>query len=294
MSSEILIAMVILGVTGLAMGLFLAFASKKFEVKVDERVTKIIECLPGANCGGCGFPGCAGYADAVVNKGAKPNLCAPGGSSVSEEVAEIMGMKLEPSTGDKIVAKVLCQGTTGNANTKYNFRGEIKTCAAANIYASGEKSCSYACLGLGDCVKVCPVNAIKIKDGIANIDEEICVSCGACKNICPKGVIEMLPQKKLVTVKCSSKDKGVDARKNCKVACIGCGMCVKACPKDAITLENNLAKIDPEKCINCGLCELKCPTNAIINLRFESGHGVRKKPAPKKPAPKKEEEIKKN
>lgn len=294
MGSEILIAMVILGVTGLAMGLFLAFASKKFEVKVDERVTEIIECLPGANCGGCGFPGCAGYADAVVNKGAKPNLCAPGGSAVSEKVAEIMGMKLEASTGDKIVAKVLCQGKTGNANIKYNFRGEIKTCAAANIYAGGEKACSYACLGLGDCVRVCPVGAIKIVDGIANIDEETCVSCGACKNVCPKGVIEMLPQKKLVTVKCSSQDKGIDARKNCKVACIGCGLCAKACPKDAITIENNLAKIDPEKCINCGLCELKCPTNAIVNLRFESGHGVRKKLAPKKPVPKKEEEIKKN
>lgn len=282
MISGILIAMAILGITGLAMGLFLAFASKKFEVKVDERVVKISACLPGANCGGCGFPGCGGYADAVVNKGASPTLCAPGGSEISEKIAEIMGVKVEIQTGNKIVAKVLCQGNTKNANKKYNFRGEIQTCAAANIYASGEKSCFYACLGLGDCAKICPVGAIKIIDEIAVIDEEVCVSCGACEKTCPKGVIEMLPQKKLVTVKCSSKDKGVDARKNCKVACIGCGMCVKACPKDAIVLENNLAKIITDKCINCGLCELKCPTTAIVNLRFENGHGIRKKPVPKK------------
>lgn len=263
MGSEIIIAVVILGVTGLIMGLFLAFASKKFEVEVDERVEKVAACLPGANCGGCGFPGCGGYADAVVNKGAKPNLCAPGGPAVAEKVAEVMGLTVEAPTGDKIVAKVLCQGNHENANLKYNFRGEIKTCAAANIYAAGEKSCSYACLGLGDCVKVCPVNAIKIVDGVAYINGEKCVSCGACKNICPKGVIAMLPQNKEVTVKCSSKDKGVDARKNCKTACIGCGMCAKVCPVGAITVENNLAKIDPDKCIQCGLCATKCPTKAI-------------------------------
>lgn len=286
MSSEILLAVVILGVTGLIMGLFLAFASKKFEVKVDERVEKITACLPGANCGGCGFPGCGGYADAVVNKGAKLNMCAPGGPAVAEKIGEIMGVKVEASAGDKIVAKVLCQGNYENVNKKYNFRGSIKTCASANIYAGGEKSCQYACLGLGDCVKVCPVNAIKVVNGIAQIDPKICVACGACQTACPKNVIAMLPEKNIVTVTCSSKDKGVDAKKNCKVACIGCGMCAKACPKGAITVENNLAKIDPAKCVNCGLCELKCPTLAIVNLRHPSGHGVRKPnpaPAAKKP-----------
>ncbi len=288
MSNEIVIAILILGVTGLAMGLFLAFASKKFEVEVDERVEKIMGCLPGANCGGCGFPGCGGYADAVVNKGASPNLCAPGGPDLAVQIGEIMGMIVEPPSGDKIVAKVLCQGTHENANLKYNFRGEIQTCAAANLYAGGQKTCQYACLGLGDCVVKCPVNAIVIENGIAKIDYDTCVSCGACVNTCPKKVIEMLPQKKIVTVTCSSKDKGVDAKKGCKVACIGCGMCVKACPKDAIVVENNLAKIIPEKCINCGLCELKCPTFAIINTRHATGHGVRKPPVPpKKPdAPK--------
>ena len=266
MGNEILIAVVILGLTGLAMGLFLAFASKKFEVKVDERVSAITGCLPGANCGGCGFPGCGGYADAVVNKGAKPNMCAPGGKAVADKICEIMGMTAEVSDGPKIVARVLCQGKHENASQKYNFRGDIQTCASMNIYAAGEKSCAYACLGKGDCVKVCPVGAISIVDGIAHIDEEKCVSCGACSKACPKLVIAMLPQPQKVNVLCSSKDKGADARKNCKTACIGCGMCAKACPVGAITIENNLAKIDPEKCTQCGLCATKCPTKAINSL----------------------------
>lgn len=266
MGSEILIAVVILGATGLVMGLFLAFASKKFEVKVDERVSAITACLPGANCGGCGFPGCGGYADAVVNKGAKPNMCAPGGAAVADKICEIMGMTAEANTGDKIVARVLCQGKHENTGLKYNFRGNITSCAAMNIYAGGEKACSYACLGKGDCVKVCPVGAITIVDGVATIDEEKCVACGACVNACPKLVIALLPQKQKVNVLCSSKDKGADARKNCKTACIGCGMCAKACPVGAITVENNLAKIDPAKCIQCGLCATKCPTKAIHSL----------------------------
>lgn len=266
MGSGILIAIAILGCTGLVMGLFLAFASKKFEVKVDERVSAIIECLPGANCGGCGFPGCGGYADAIVNKGAKPSLCAPGGAGVTDKICEIMGMTAEPSSGPKIVAKVICQGKHENASKKYDFRGEITTCAAMNIYAQGEKSCSYACLGQGDCAKVCPVGAISIVDGVAHIDEEKCVSCEACVKTCPKFVITMLPITQRVNVLCSSKDKGADARKNCKTACIGCGMCAKVCPKDAITIENNLAKIDPAKCVNCGLCATKCPTGAIEKL----------------------------
>ena len=179
-----------------------------------------------------------------------------------------MGVKVEASAGDKIVAKVLCQGNYENVNKKYNFRGSIKTCASANIYAGGEKSCQYACLGLGDCVKVCPVNAIKVVNGVAQIDPKICVACGACQTACPKNVIAMLPEKNIVTVTCSSRDKGVDAKKNCKVACIGCGMCAKACPKGAITVENNVAYIDFNKCRMCTKCVDECPTGALVKVNF--------------------------
>lgn len=261
----ILIPAIVLGLTGLAMGLFLAFASIKFEVEVDPKIEAISGVLPGANCGGCGFPGCSGYAAAIVEEGAPMSLCAPGGGAVAAKIGEIMGASVDVS-GEKVVARVLCQGDNTRTTKIYEFDGEIQTCAAMALYAGGDKSCMYSCLGHGDCEKVCPVNAIKVNEkGIAEVDEEKCISCGLCQKACPKKVIAMLPQNKKVTVTCSSRDKGAVAKKNCSVACIGCGICAKNCPVEAITVIGNLAKIDPAKCISCGICATKCPTKAIVS-----------------------------
>lgn len=261
----ILIPAIVLGLTGLAMGLFLAFASIKFEVEVDPKIEAISGILPGANCGGCGFPGCGGYAAAIVEEGVAMTLCAPGGAAVAAKIGEIMGASVDVSS-EKVVARVLCQGDNTRTTKIYEFDGELQTCAAMMLYAGGDKSCMYSCLGHGDCEKVCPVGAIKVNEkGIAEVDEDKCISCGLCQKACPKKVIAMLPQSKKVTVTCSSKDKGVTAKKACSTACIGCGLCAKNCPVGAITVENNLAKIDPAKCISCGLCALKCPTKAIVS-----------------------------
>lgn len=261
---NILIPALILGVTGLAMGLFLAFASKKFEVEVDPRVERIIEALPGINCGACGYPGCSGYADAIVNAGAPLDACAPGAGAVAKNISDIMGTSVQVSS-TKIVAKLLCQGDHNKTNKKYQFTGAMNTCASMALYSGGDKSCHYACIGAGDCVTVCPVNAISLcgDSGIVSIDEDKCVSCSKCVKTCPKSVLAMLPQQKKVTVKCSSRDKGPEAKKSCSVACIGCGICAKACPVSAIEVTNNLAKIDQDKCVQCGLCAIKCPTKAI-------------------------------
>lgn len=259
----ILYPVLALGIIGLAIGLFLAYASKKFEVKIDEKVEAVQNILPGINCGACGFPGCAGYASAVVLEGAGLTACSPGGPTVAGEIAKIMGASVDLSKA-KMVAKLLCQGDCTKTSKKFEFEGELKTCSAIALYAGGDKSCKYGCLGYGDCVKVCPVDAITITEtGIIHIDEETCVSCKQCVTACPKNIIEMLPINKRVTVNCASKDKGPVARKACSVACIGCSLCVKACPVDAIEVTNNLAKINPEKCIECGLCAIKCPTKAI-------------------------------
>jgi len=262
---EILIPVLSLGGIGLAMGLFLAYASKKFEVEIDPNVEKVNEVLPGMNCGACGFPGCSGYAEAVALEGADITACAPGGPSVVEAIAEVMGMTAEVSD-EKIIARVKCQGDNSKTTKIYDFDVELKTCATAMLYFGGDKSCWHSCLGHGDCVSVCPVNAIKVNaKGIAEVDEEACVSCGKCAKECPKNVIAMMPQSQRVTVLCSSREKGAQARKSCAVACIGCGLCARTCPVDAITVNGNLAKIDHETCINCGLCAIKCPTNAIIS-----------------------------
>lgn len=261
----ILSPIAILGGTGLLMGLFLAYASKKFEVEVDPKVEEIIGVLPGINCGACGYPGCSGYAEAIALQGAGITACSPGGPAVAEKISKIMGMTVNLS-GPKMVAKVLCQGDNTKTSKIYDFDGELTSCAAIMLYAGGDKSCKYGCLGYGDCVKVCPVDAIVINDkGLASIDEDKCISCKKCVKTCPKNVISMLPQDKKVTVLCSSKDKGPVARKACTVPCIGCGICAKVCPVQAIEVTNNLAKIDPEKCIECGLCAVKCPTKAINN-----------------------------
>lgn len=277
----IVIAVVILGVTGLAMGLFLAFAAKKFEVQIDPKIEEIIGILPGANCGGCGYPGCSGYASAIVEEGAAMTLCSPGGASVAAKIGDIMGASVDTS-GEKVVARVLCQGDNTFSKKRFDFDGELKTCSAVTLYAGGDKSCKYGCLGYGDCEKVCPVGAIVVNEkGIASVDEEACISCGLCVKACPKSVIAMTPAAKKVTVKCMSKDKGGDAKKACGIACIGCGMCQRTCPFGAIEVSNNLAKIDPAKCKNCQLCVVVCPTKAIYT---GLNRPLPKKPEPKKPA----------
>ena len=192
----IVIAVVILGVTGLAMGLFLAFAAKKFEVQIDPKIEEIIGILPGANCGGCGYPGCSGYASAIVEEGAAMTLCSPGGASVAAKIGDIMGASVDTS-GEKVVARVLCQGDNTFSKKRFDFDGELKTCSAVTLYAGGDKSCKYGCLGYGDCERVCPVGAIVVNEkGIASVDEEACISCGLCVKACPKIKAEML--KKLV------------------------------------------------------------------------------------------------
>ena len=217
----VLIPAIVLGLTGLAMGLFLAFASIKFEVQVDPKIEAISGILPGANCGGCGFPGCSGYAAAIVEQGAPMSLCAPGGAAVAAKIGEIMGASVDVSS-EKVVARVLCQGDNTRTTKIYKFDGELQTCAAMMLYAGGDKSCVYSCLGHGDCEKVCPVGAIKVNEkGIAEVDEDKCISCGLCQKACPKKVIAMLPQSKKVTVTCSSKEKGAAAKKACTTACIG-------------------------------------------------------------------------
>jgi electron transport complex protein RnfB len=263
---EILIPIIVLGGIGLVLGMFLAFASKKFEVEVNPYVERIMEILPGANCGACGYPGCAGYAEAIAESGAEITACAPGGSDVVNAIAKIMGMEGGAVAGDKIVARVRCAGDNTKTRKLYDYDAELKTCSTSVLYFSGDKSCFYGCLGYGDCARVCPVDAITITDkGIAIIDEDKCISCGKCEKACPKHVIKMTPQSQPVTVMCSSKDKGATAKKACEVACIGCGLCERVCPVEgkAVHVNNNLALIDPETCIKCGLCAIKCPTNAI-------------------------------
>ncbi|PAB61381.1 RnfABCDGE type electron transport complex subunit B [Anaeromicrobium sediminis] len=259
--STMLVPIASLGGMGLLFGAGLAFASQKFAVEVDPRITAIGEALPGANCGGCGYPGCGGFATAVVEGKAPVNGCPVGGSECAEKIGEIMG--ISAGGGVKKVARVICNGTSDNCKEKYDYSG-IEDCKAAAMLGGGAKSCSYACLGLGTCVKACGFDAIEITDdGVASINPDKCVACGKCLDVCPKNVIDMVPYEQEVVIECNNKERGKTVKDNCSVGCIGCQICVKSCPFEAITFENNLAKIDYEKCTNCMVCVEKCPTKAI-------------------------------
>lgn len=250
-----------LGGFGLVFGAGLAYASKKFAVETDPRVEAVMGVLPGANCGACGYPGCSGYADAVVN-GAATNRCPVGGAELVTKLSAIMGVTAS-AAGERSVATVHCVGGKAECGTRFVYEG-IKTCQAAQAIGGGDKSCTYGCLGYGDCAGVCPFGAITMgENNLPVIDEEKCTGCEKCVVTCPRSVIAMRPVSSRVQVRCKSQEKGAAVRKTCKTGCIACSLCVKACPFDAIKVENNLASIDYTKCRNCGLCVTKCPTKVI-------------------------------
>ncbi len=266
MFGEILPALLLVACVAALAGIMLALASKFFKVEEDETVKKIREALPGANCGACGYAGCDEYAKAVAEGKAEPNLCIPGGSDVAEEVSGIMGV--EAREPEDLVAFVACNGNCEATSKKAIYDG-ITTCVAAGMVYGGPNVCRFGCLGCGDCVKVCPVNAICLKDGIAHVDPRICIGCKMCAKACPKNIIKMLPAVAKVAVMCNSLDKGAESRSNCKNSCIACKKCEKICPSDAIKVENNLSKIDYNRCIACLECVKVCPTGCIKQVNFE-------------------------
>lgn len=261
---NILFPALLIGGLGLIFGLGLAFASKKFEVKVDERIAQVREVLPGANCGACGFTGCDGYAEGIVEGKCDINGCPVGGVELVTKLSGIMGV--DASTAAPKTARVMCGGTTHYTTQKYQYDG-IKECSAATSLHNGAKSCSYACLGFGDCVKVCAFGAIEIIDGVAKINEKKCTACGKCITSCPKSIISLVNKDSKYSVVCSNYYKGAVTRKNCQVGCIACGKCVRVCESKAVTVSKNKAKIDDELCINCGECEKVCPTRAIREFK---------------------------
>ena len=261
MASNIIAAVLVLGILGAVFGLVLAVASKVFEVKKDPREEQILSHLAGANCGGCGFPGCDGYAAAVAKGEAPTNKCVAAGPEAAAKIAEIMGV----SAGDavKMVAFVPCSGSEGHAVKRFNYKGP-KNCQAAMLFGGkSNMDCRFACIGLGNCVDACQFGAMHIVDGVAKVDREKCVGCGACVNVCPKKIVKLVPYDQHVEVACSSHDKGAAVNKICDAGCIGCMKCQRECPADAIVVKDNLAMIDVSKCVQCGHCADICPRHII-------------------------------
>ena len=287
--SFILSSVIVLGCIALVAAVILYVCSKRFAVKEDPRIAQVTEVLPGANCGGCGFPGCSGMADALVKGADAGSLeglnCPVGGADVMGKVADLLGMAIANS--DPMVAVVRCNGTCELRPRIASYDG-LKTCTAMNACGAGETGCGFGCLGCGDCVGACQFDAIHInpETGLPEVDEEKCTACGACTKACPRNIIELRkkgPKGRRIFVSCVNKDKGAVAMKACKSACIGCGKCQKECKFEAITIENNLSYIDFTKCRMCKKCVDACPTKAIHAVNF---------PAPKpKPVAEPQENV---
>ncbi|MFY9113828.1 MAG: RnfABCDGE type electron transport complex subunit B [Dethiobacteria bacterium] len=259
---ELVYAIVMLGGLGAVFGLLLAWVAQVFAIEVDERVESIEEILPGANCGACGCAGCSNFAEKVVAGESELTACIPGGKDVADQIAEILCLECKEAVPH--VAVVRCAGNHQHAQDKFIYGGAMD-CRLAESMWDGFKSCRYGCLGMGTCVQACSFGAITMgEDGLPVIDENKCLGCGLCQNACPRGIISIIPKDYSGgLVLCNSRDRGKKVKEACAVGCIACRACVKACPNEAISFEDNLPVIDPEKCTDCGECVLKCKPGSI-------------------------------
>ena len=271
MSSIVIWTIAVIALLGLVLALVLYIVADRFKVEEDPRIDEVEKVMPGANCGGCGFAGCRAFADAAVKA---PNLdnnyCPVGGNDVMKKVAAILGYEVKEKA--PMVAVVRCNGSC-EARPRINEYGGYASCRVKAALYAGDTACAFGCLGCGDCVAACAFGAISMDPatGLPVVDESKCTACGACAKACPKSIIEIRPKGPRgmrLYVSCLNRDKGPAAKKARASACIGCGICAKTCTHGAITVENNVAYIDPAKCKLCRECEAVCPTGAIHSVNF--------------------------
>jgi len=251
-------AFIVVGAMGLVLGGIIVFAAQKFYVEEDPRIEEITDKLPGANCGACGFAGCAALAESMIADNSLVDKCIPGGKAVVDIVCSILGIAAVASAGRQI-AEVRCIGSCDIAANRYEYQG-VPDCKAAGMMVGGPKACKYGCLGLGNCASACPFDALVMgENGLPIVDTVKCTGCGVCAKACPRGIIHVVVEKPNVKyVPCNSKDKGKATRDSCEAGCIACKACIKACPNEAISVDDNLAAVDREKCDNCGKCVEAC------------------------------------
>jgi electron transport complex protein RnfB len=260
---QIISSILTLGSLGLLFGVILALASKIFYVEKDPRIDVLNEVLPQANCGGCGFPGCFNYAEAVILHNVSITLCAPGGEEVINRIAEILGVEAESK--NPMVAVVRCQGKHGIAKDKFKYEG-IEDCSAEILIHGGHKACEYGCLGHGSCVKACPFDAMVMEEsGLPTVFEDKCTACGICVEVCPKGIMELIPRSQGVYLGCINQNLGKSVRAACSVGCIGCSLCAKpdVTPSGKIEMKNNLPDI-PSDWEDFNVAVKRCPTKSFV------------------------------
>ena len=241
--------MTLFGLGLVAAGL-LALASRVFHVEEDPKVEAVLEALPGANCGGCGYAGCEGYAQAVTRDPAiAASLCVAGGADTAVAVGALTGKTV--SAAEPLLSYRRCDKVNGEVSQKYDYQG-MPSCAAVAALSGGNEDCTWSCLGFGDCEQTCPFDAITIANGLAEVDPVRCTGCGACVAQCPRNVLQLIPKRSRVTITCATKDKLRAVMDICKAGCINCGKCIKACPARALSNDKGRLEIDHTLCLSFG------------------------------------------
>lgn len=266
----LIISIIILGGIGMLCGIALSLSSRVFSVNVDPRIEALKNILPGGNCGGCGFPSCAAYAQHMVESGVEPNRCILA-TDKADEISKILGKEVVPL--ERKTAAIKCYG--GSTAVKRFEYGGIRSCRAASLYFGGDKLCTFSCLGFGDCVEVCPFAALSIANRKTPVvDREKCTGCGTCIAVCPKNLITLVPWKARIYIGCHSNETGKVVRQICEVGCIKCGRCIKVCPEGALSMCDNRVTVDYDKCKNCGLCIDECPRGIIVDSHSQQAEEV--------------------
>ncbi|MFH1144762.1 MAG: RnfABCDGE type electron transport complex subunit B [Candidatus Eisenbacteria bacterium] len=240
LSGYVLSTPLLLLAIGLVFAVMLTMAHRRLRVEEDPKVEAVREALPGANCGGCGYPGCPQFAEAVVEGRAQPSECVAAAEAAVKAVAAILGVEAAFGVPRRAVIHCAAHGTERLRRAEYIG---VATCTEMNIVA-GVQGCTHGCLGQGDCARVCPFEAIVMREGLPVVNYRTCTGCGNCVDACPRGIItiEELIDDPLVVVACSSPDPAKQVRANCTVGCIGCGLCAKLDPA-TFEVVGNLSKI---------------------------------------------------
>ena len=258
---NILIATAVVAAVGLVIAIVLSIAEKAFHVDIDEKELAVRDCLAGNNCGACGYAGCDALAKAIATGEAPVTACPSAGKSGADKIASIMGV--EAGEFVRKTAFVRCSGTCDVRHQTYHYFG-TKTCASVKAaLGRGDMTCRYGCLGFGSCANACDNQAIRIINGKAVVESDLCIACGKCVKACPQDLIEIVPYEAKYRVQCHNQQKGKAVKVCCEAGCIGCGLCERNCPNDAIKVTDNIAKIDYDKCVECGIFAQKCPSKVI-------------------------------
>jgi Na+-translocating ferredoxin:NAD+ oxidoreductase RNF subunit RnfB len=259
---SILLSAAILGGVGLVFGTLIALANKKLKVWEDPRIEAVTEMLPGSNCGACGFAGCRAFAEGLVEDKIQPAACTQMGEAGIGDVASYLGV--DAGEAQKRVARLLCAGGSNVALQQARYIG-LETCGAAAAVSGGGKSCSWGCIGLADCERICDYDAIRMNEfGLPVVTPEKCTACEDCVEVCPKDLFVLMPIERKLIVQCKSELMGEEAEAICRVACTGCGLCANDVPEGVIEIIGGLAVVDYNQNEQAGPDGTKsCPTGAI-------------------------------